>query len=308
MTTIVITAPGIASTIQDSGRRGTQHMGISPSGAMDPFAFRLGQYLLRHEQDEAAIEIPLGQFSARFNDNRRAVLTGANAELLVDDRPTPMHSPFDVRAGETVSIGRVTEGVYCYLHVAGGIDTPRHFGSRSTSPREGIGGLEGRTLQIGDHLPLGAPQQPHPRSSVALAATVAPEILPLRFVPGFQIDQFPAAEKQRLEQQIFSVSARANRMGITLQGQPIETGVNRLLSEATCAGAIQIPPDGQPIILLADRQTVGGYPKAGAVIQSDCARLAQARPGQQVRLTPCTLAEADRVRWMENNYEQERFR
>lgn len=308
MSTALITNPGIASTIQDSGRHGVQHMGISPGGAMDPYALRLGQHLLHHTQDEAAIEIPLGVFSIRFSDHRRAVLTGAEAEVLIDGRPTPTHTPFDVRAGETVSIGRVTEGVYCYLHVSGGIETPRHFGSRSTSPRDGIGGLEGRTLQAGDCVPLGEAYTADGRPPVARAAAATPEILTLRFIPGFQIELFPPSAKQRLEQQIFSVSARANRMGVTLQGQPIETGLATLLSEATCAGAIQIPPDGQPIILLADRQTVGGYPKAGAVIQSDCARLAQARPGQNIRLTPCSLAEADRVRWLESNYEQERFR
>ena len=120
----------------------------------------------------------------------------------------------------------------------------------------------------------------------------------LRYVPGYQYDELAPELIQRLNGDHFEVTSKANRMGITLIGPPLKTGVESLLSEATCQGAIQIPPDGNPIVLMKDRQTMGGYPIPGAVIESDCVRLAQARPGQTIRFVACTPQEADNIRWL----------
>jgi len=207
-----------------------------------------------------------------------------------------------VPPGALVAMSASTSGVYSYLHLRGGINTTPCLGSRSTSPRESIGGLHGGYLRDGDILPLGDPGFYHPSPDPGLSRILSRDMLTLRFVTGFQYGEFSDQAKKLLLEQIFRVTPKANRMGVTIEGSTLQTGIRALPSEATCHGAIQIPPDGNPIILLNDRQTVGGYPKAGAVIAGDCERLAQSRPGQRVRFVAVSPEEADRIRWLEHHY------
>ena len=211
-------------------------------------------------------------------------------------------------AGQRVSIKARSHGVYSYLHVSGGIATPAVFESRSTSVREGIGGLAGTYLRDGDELPIGCVNSDVITSDSSLPLPQSAPTLVLRFVPGFQYELLAEHAISSLLESEFKVTSRANRMGVALTGEPVNTGVTSLLSEATCYGAIQLPGDGNPIVLLNDRQTIGGYPKPGAVIRSDCRRLAQARPGQRVRFAPCTPQEADRIAWLEQHYLETRLR
>lgn len=302
MRTLTLIRAGIATTIQDGGRPGHQQHGIPPGGAMDGFAMRIGQHHLGHQSDEAALEFVYGDLAFTASDRCRFIVTGAPAAITIGDSVGHCGKVEETEANAMVTIKPSEYGLYSYLHVAGGIATPICLGSRSTSPRERIGGLDGRYLRDGDVLPLGEAHTACPAINTAMPSNRQRQVLSLRFIPGFQYDRFPDATRVDLGSQIFSVTARANRMGVTLEGEPVITGMQSLLSEATCYGAIQIPPDGKPIVLLNDRQTVGGYPKAGAVISSDCQRLAQSRPGQRVEFVAVTPQEADRIAWLEHHY------
>ena len=310
MRTLTLDKAGIASTIQDGGRLGTLHAGIAAAGAMDPLALKAGQHCLGHHAGEAAIEIAYGNVRATPSHDCALVVTGAPAMLLIDNESVPMRSIQTLSAGQTLTIGPPSEGIYSYLHVLGGFDTQPIFNSRSTSPREGIGGLHGGYLRDQDTVPLGdgAPPIDTYGADPGLCSIEQRAVLTLRYVPGYQYDELAPALIQRLNEDHFEVTSKANRMGITLNGPPLKTGVESLLSEATCQGAIQIPPDGNPIVLMKDRQTMGGYPIPGAVIESDCVRLAQARPGQTIRFAACTPQEADNIRWLEHHYVETRLR
>ena len=308
MNTLHIQRAGIASSVQDSGRFGMLQMGIPPAGAMDWYALISGQRRLGHLQDEAAIEVAYGDFVASPADDCHIVVTGAPVCLSIDHQPVNPTSVHTVGGGQTLDIKAAAKGVYSYLHISGGVATTPQFASRSTSPREGVGGLNGGYLRNGDVLPIGDFSDGESRADPHLTTVQNRETLWLRFVPGFQYAALSENAIKNLLQSDYIVTPKANRMGITLAGASIETEIQTLLSEATCHGAIQIPPDGNPIILLNDRQTVGGYPKPGAVIRSDCLRLAQARPGQKVRFALCSLEEADRIQWLEQHYLETRLR
>ena len=308
MSYLQIHKAGIASSVQDSGRVSTLSIGIPPSGAMDPTALLSGQHQLGHHHDEAAVEMAYADFTATLTDTHDVVVTGAPVQLSINQQPVKPEGVHRIEAGQTLEIKATSEGVYSYLHLSGGIMTTPQLDSRSTAPREGIGGLDGGFLKDGDMLPLTANEKRAIASDPQLTIRNPTTVLELRFVAGFQFSDFADEAIKGLLAEEFTVTARANRMGVTLNGAQLHSGISSLYSEATCYGAIQVPPDGNPIILLNDRQTVGGYPKPGAVISSDCLRLAQSRPGQRVRFAECSPDEADRIGWLEQHYLETRLR
>ena len=299
---------GIASSVQDNGRVGTLSIGIPPSGAMDPTALLSGQHQLGHHDNEAAIEMAYADFAATLSEAHHAVVTGAPVRLSIDQRPVKSKGVHRIEAGQTLAIKATNRGVYSYLHLSGGVMTTPQLNSRSTSPRDAIGGLDGGFLKDGDILPLSSPDGAVLAADPELYIRKPSTVVELRFVAGFQFNDFAEQAIQGLLEEEFTVTARANRMGVTLNGAQLHSGIASLYSEATCYGAIQVPPNGNPIILLNDRQTVGGYPKPGAVIRSDCLRLAQSRPGQRVRFALCSPNEADRIGWLEQHYLETRLR
>jgi len=299
---------GIASSVQDIGRAGMLRIGIPPSGAMDPTALLSGQHQLGHHHNEAAIEMAYADFAATLSEAHDVVVTGAPVHLRINEQPVGSEGVHRIEAGQTLQIKATNEGVYSYLHLSGGVMTTPQLNSRSTSPREGIGGLDGGFLKDGDILPLTAPEKVVLAADPQLTIRNPTTVLELRFVAGFQFNDFADQAIKGLLAEEFTVTARTNRMGVTLKGAQLHSGITSLYSEATCYGAIQLPPDGNPIILLNDRQTVGGYPKPGAVISSDCLRLAQSRPGQRVRFAERSLDEADRIGWLEQHYLETRLR
>ena len=236
------------------------------------------------------------------------VVTGAPVRLSINQQSVTSGGVQRGEAGQTLEIRATNEGVYSYLHLSGGIVTTPQLDSRSTSPREGIGGLDGGFLKDGDILPLSASDKAVLAADPHLTISNPRSVLELRFVAGFQFSDFPDEAIKALLAEEFTVTARASRMGVTLNGARLQSGITSLYSEATSYGAIQVPPDGNPIILLNDRQTVGGYPKTGAVISSDCRRLAQSRPGQRVRFALCSPDEADRISWLEQHFLETRLR
>lgn len=304
MNSVTIEAGSGWATVQDLGRQGWQHLGLAPGGAMDPVAHRLAQRLVGNPVTAAGIEFSVGSLTLSVADPVAVAVTGASSVAHCRGQRLAMNSAVILQPGDALHLGPPADGMYSYVALAGGIATPPVFGSRSTVVREGLGGYRGRTLAPGDSLPLGESdgaalyRYPHLRAA-------PPALLTLRFLPCFQYSAFPEAVQRGFETRVFRVSGRSDRMGCRLAGDSIDAPSQALYSEGTCLGAIQIPPDGQPIVLLRDRQTLGGYPKLGAVIAADCVRIAQARPGQRVRFRAVLEGEARRVRWLTANYESE---
>ncbi len=225
MRTLALIRSGIATTIQDTGRSGYQQIGIPPSGAMDKFAMLMGQRHLGHRNNEAALEFAYGDLAFKTSHPCRFVVTGAPALITIGDATHHSGSLEHTEANQLVNIHTSGHGVYNYLHVAGGIAISTCLGSRSTSPRERIGGLEGRYLRDGDILPLGPESKDYEALDSIMPSTRHRDTLSLRFIPGFQFDQFSETTRQKLISQVFSVTPRANRMGIALSGDPVDTGI-----------------------------------------------------------------------------------
>lgn len=313
MSSLTILRPGLAATVQDGGRRGVLAQGLTQGGAVDDFARRLGQWLLGNQTHCAAIELAQGGLRLRANVDTWIAVTGAPLPVHVDGEPRSMAAPIHLVTGAILALGTPQHGIYSYVSALGGIDVPLVFGARTTVVREGLGGLDGRLLQSGDTLALGknagSPVVAAPASPVADRTGIfRQDPLTLRYVRGFQASDVHDAVLAHFDATTYRVTDRRDRMASRLEGEPVDCGLRQLWSEATCYGAIQLPPDGQPIVLLNDRQTMGGYPKLGAVIGADCVRLAQARRGTQVRFEPITPQQADRVSWLEQNFARETAR
>ncbi|MDG1065545.1 MAG: biotin-dependent carboxyltransferase family protein [Luminiphilus sp.] len=312
MTGLRVVKTGLLATVQDLGRIGYLGHGVTTGGALDAFSLRCANRLLGNADNLAGIEIALTGLTLMATCNLQLALCGAPATLLINGEQQFMDQALYVPSGSTITIGRTLTSTYSYLAVKGGISTPPVLGSRSTVVREGIGGLDGQALKAGDLLPVADLIDPTTGSAPKhlwrrqLHGKTDPQngILRLRFVPGLHYDDVTQNCRDTLCAQSFTISGAANRMAVPLNGNPIDTGLTKLWSEATCLGSIQIPPDGQPLVLLNDRQTMGGYPQLGVIISLDRVRLGQARAGQQVQLEAMTLAAAEQVVWLHEHYEE----
>jgi KipI family sensor histidine kinase inhibitor len=288
--------PGPLTTVQDLGRFGHQAEGVPPSGAVDAFALRLANRLVGNEAGAAGLEVTvLGPELTALADLAVAAC-GADLGMEVDGRPVPPGVAVRVRPGAAIRFRGPRRGCRACLAVGGGIAVPPVLGSRSTDLLGGFGGLEGRPLRAGDVLPVG--------DAAAPPGDVEGRRLPpglweppdgdteVAFVPGPQDDWFDLGAFAAAS---YEVSSRSDRMGLRLEGAPLQVPARSLPSEGTPLGGIQVPPDGRPIVLLAGRQTVGGYPKVGVVVTPDVYRLAQVRPGGgRVRFRAVGLAAAQR--------------
>ena len=304
--------PGLLSTVQDLGRFGYQHAGILVSGAMDGPALRVANLLVGNADDAAGLEITLLGPTIRFGAAHLIALTGAHLSPTLDGQPVGLNRPIGVQAGTTLAFGAPVAGSRAYLAVAGGVAVPVVLGSRATYLRAELGGLHGRALRVGDELPTG---EPAPLSQQLLQAlpefqpeknwrqarwTPGPDLCPvprpnpiIRAMPGPEYGQFSVESQRAFWQQPFTVSPQADRMGYRLQGPELERLVDtELLSSAVAFGTVQVPAGGQAIVLLADHQTTGGYPRLALVISVDFAALAQVRPGQTLRFQEVSLANA----------------
>lgn len=271
---------GPGTAFQDMGRTGFQKFGVSPSGAADKAALVLANALVGNAPDRAAIEFILmgGRFKIAGGSVRIAVM-GADAALTIDGVAVPSDSSVTVHDGQIIDVGAARNGTFYYLAISGGFDVAPALHSLSLHGRTGIGGWHGRALQAGDKIPLhgAALQGPDAR----LTAPFRHESGPLRVILGPQDDHFTPAGLTTFLSAPYTISANADRMGFRLTGEKIEhneKGYN-IVSDGIASGGIQVPGSGEPIILLADKQTTGGYPKIATVITADFGRLAQMRPG-----------------------------
>mgnify|MGYP000356630866 CR=1 FL=1 len=286
--------PGLYTTVQDRGRYGYQQFGIPISGAMDQFAYRVANLLVGNPEDSAVLEITVLGPRLEVLAEADIAVTGAEMPLMVNDRPAEQWASIRVKPGDVISLKQVRKGCRAYLAVTGGIDVPVVMGSRSTYVGGRIGGYQGRPLSKGDVLargpgnPLGSPR----RLPEDLLPDLATEIT-LRAIPGPQDDYFDEGLGIFFDS-VFVVSTQADRMGYRLQGPvvPHRKGVPQsIISEPSVPGGVQIPPDGQPIILLLE-QTVGGYTKIATVISTDIDRVAQAKPGDRIKFERVDLETA----------------
>ena len=299
MPSVYVVKPGLLTTVQDRGRWGSQSLGVSVSGPMDSYSHRLANAIAGNDAGAATFEVTLSGPELEFDDARTVAVTGAEFELSVDGRPVAMRSGLDVSAGSVLRFGRRVRGTRAYVAISGGITTPRALGSRSTHLPSAMGGLDGRALRAGDRLPLGEPlQSPRPVRRSQPVESSSTWTLPdgratLRVLPGPQLDRFVRTAWDVLQSAPYVVANDSNRIGYRLVGPSLETpGKLDLISDATPLGVLQVPPSGQPILLMADCQTTGGYPKIAAVISADVSVAGQLGPGDTVRFVECSTREA----------------
>jgi antagonist of KipI len=276
---IEVLQPGMFTTVQDLGRDGLTHLGISPSGAADAVALRIGNWLVGNPPGAAALEMTLLGGSYHFESRSLVALTGR-------------WNSFEIGAGEVLDIGPLEFGARAYLCVSGGIGVPEVFGSRSTHVLSRLGGLEGRALRRGDKLPAGPAASLAPRTLPERFLALTERTRTLRITPGAQARAFSAESAMRLIASEYTVRDNSDRMGVRFSGPPVCWRGEEMRSEGVPLGAIQIPPDGEPIALGVDAQTTGGYPVIGAVITADLPSLGQLRPRDRVRFHPVSFEEA----------------
>ncbi len=292
---LTVRRPGLLTTVQDLGRWGHQAMGVPVAGPMDTYAHRLANALVGNTATAATLEITLMGPDLDVDRPVRAALAGAAFDVTVNGAAVSGPQGFDVPAGGRLRVGARHAGARAYLAFAGGIDTPPVLGSRATHLVSRMGGVGGRAVQAGDVIPLAAARSDrHPaggRSDCGYLPTGGRARLRVMFGP--QDAWFARQALDALTADVFTVSARSNRMAFTLEGPPLPVArAGEPLSEPVPFGAIQVPAGGAPLLLMADRQTAGGYLKIATVILADLPIAGQLSPGDVVAFVPCTRAEA----------------
>jgi biotin-dependent carboxylase-like uncharacterized protein len=271
---------GAMTTIQDLGRPGFAHLGVPHSGAADTDSLRLANRLVGNPDNAAALETTLTGPRLRLMADCTIAVTGATVIATVDGRGVPMNERVHVAAGETVKLGVASRGLRNYIAFQGGVDVPSVFGSRSTDVLTLLGAPP---LKTGDRIPIGIPKQAR-RDADAPEPTVPAQEPSLGVILGPRDDRFPAEAVRLLTSAEFTVSPDSNRIGVRLTGQSLPMrGSDAIRSEGIAHGSLQVPPDGNPILLLCDHPTTGGYPVIAVVSSSDLPVAGQLRPGQTVR-------------------------
>jgi len=297
--------PGLLTLIQDSGRFGKHNLGLTNGGPLDVLAFDWANRLLGNDSNATALEISFGGLSLESEIDTAIVVTGAEIPIKINDETMPQWQTHSVKKGDIIELGYTTNGTRAYLAVAGGFSIPLSFGSSATVVREKIGGLNGDKLQVGDHLPCDTREN---SQHYRLAEDDRPQYNDgaiLRVVLGYQQSAFDPVEHRRFFGSQYQVTDRSDRMGFRLEGEAIKSSIVGMLSEGICHGAIQIPADGQPIVLMNDRQTIGGYPKIGSVIPLDTAKLAQLSPGTTINFESISPEYAHNLHWLaKSQYER----
>jgi antagonist of KipI len=291
---------GLFDTLQDAGRYGYQHLGVNPGGAMDLIAMRIANILVGNDPLDVLIEMHFPAAEIKFNSTALVALAGADFSASVNDESVPVLTPFIIQKGTILHFGKKETGARIYLAVHGGFIADEWLGSCSTHTKVQMAGFKGRALQKNDHISF-KEKQP------ALQAERPVQIFPwhantsglyitneLRFIPGNEFWGLDEAAKHKLEKEDFIISRENDRMGYRLSGVSLQLATSmEMISTAVTRGSMQLLPDGQLIILMADHQTTGGYPRIGHIISADISSLAQMQAGDKFTLQQVTLAEAE---------------
>ncbi len=294
-----VLSPGLLTSVQSLGRNGYRHLGVGCAGALDEISLRVGNLLVGNAADAAALEITLQGPRLRFDRPVRIALTGADIQASIGDESIPGGRPIDLPAGAELTLGACRRGARAYLAIAGGVIVPAILGSASTDLRGGFGGMRGRALAAGDVLPIGRSAN-KPADTLQVAAWWVESRVDLDFSQSARIRVLPGSDAIANDADLFAgdyrVSSSSNRQGLRLEGAALTPVDEReRVSEPVAPGTVQLPPDGQPIVLLADAQTVGGYPRIGHVISADFSRLAQLRPSDRLRFESIDRDQARRL-------------
>lgn len=313
MMNITVLTPGLLTTVQDLGRYGYQKHGVIVSGAMDTYSMRLANIIVGNDENEAVIEITMVGPSLSLPKGSLISITGANLSPTINDKKVPLGRPVYIREESILKFGQCISGCRCYLAAAGGLDIPAFMESKSTYLRAKIGGKDGRALQKNDVLKLGSISE---RSADIIKKLIIESNKndSVIFTPWyirssrvqnrentvirvFEDRQYKNISEESIEDffiSSFSIDVRSDRMGYRLNGPKIELKNKiEMISEEVSLGTIQIPPDGNPIILLADRATAGGYPKIAHVASYDIPKLVQLKPSDRIKFKKITLREAE---------------
>lgn len=280
-----VISPGIFTTVQDMGRYGAQHIGLSPSGAMDGVSLLVGHQLLGNNE-QMALEMTMQGGTFQFTESNAFVITGANMQAQLNGHAVKNNRIYNAPAGSILAFKGAVNGLRTYLTVKGGFNLPAFHNSVSTHTKIKVGGVDGRTLRTGDELVF---KQPEIMKEKELQL-YEKDVKVIRFIPGRQFDRFKHVEETLSSP--YTVSHTSDRMGIRLEGPTVEADSYDIISEPVQLGAIQVTSEGQPIVLMNDRQTVGGYAKIGTVYFTDLSKLSQLAPGESFRFAVGTLAEA----------------
>jgi antagonist of KipI len=298
--------PGLTA-VQDAGRPAYQRFGVVVGGAADPFALRVANVLVGNDAKAAGLEMALAGPRLQFDADMLLAWCGTDFEATLDGKPFPKNRPACVPSGGCVDFTSAKHGTTAWLALAGGITVPEVMGSRATDLVARIGGIKGRRLVAGDLLPVGVPSdwaqamlKLLERSAKPATWALPPERLGVQGEPGVlralrgpEWDWFAADAHEKFFREAYRVTKDSNRMGVRLTGPSLALAVRReMISAAVHHGVVQVPPSGQPILLGADRQTIGGYPRIGVVATVDFASLAQLRPDEDIRFREVTIAQA----------------
>ena len=300
---VVFVRAGLLDTLQDRGRDGVAAFGVGASGAMDDVSLRLANALVGNGDDAAALEFTATGPTLRFERDATIALTGALFDARIDGAPVAMWRPVHVSTGDVLELGRAREGFRCYLAIAGGFAVERVLGSASTDLNAALGPFDGRALRKGDVLAIGTHERASvPRRDAHLPAHWsldprpwfdADPARPIRLIRGSHFDALDAASQRALFESTFRISGDSNRVGLRLDGVALALRAPlELVSEAVALGTVQLPPGGQPIVLMAEHPTTGGYPRIAQVAAIDLPRLAQRRPGATLRFAEIGLDDA----------------
>ena len=302
MRELKIIKPGLLTTVQDAGRQGYQQYGVPVSGVMDHYAYQMANLLVGNDAAAAVLEATLLGPEMVIEADGLLAVTGGDLGAVLNGEPLPLWQAVPVTPGDRLAFKGIRSGCRSYIAISGGMGVPMIMGSRSTYTRGNLGGYQGRALKAGDILPIGdsslpatALNQLAEKRQITPAYQYAKEIT-LRVVPGPQEEAFTPQGLETFYQQPYTVTNECDRMGYRLEGTPItHEKVADIISDGIAMGAIQVPGHGMPIVMMADRQTTGGYTKIANVISADLPLMAQAKPGDTLRFQKVTVEEAQHI-------------
>ena len=293
MSGLKVTKPGVLATLQDWGRYGQRENGLSSGGPMDEHAFLWANRLLDNPPSACMIEITIGLAAFESRVNTTIAVCGADMGLTINNKPAACWSTHPVKVGDKLQFGSSRQGLRTYLGIAGGFDVEQVFDSSATVVREHLGGINGKALAQNDLIKASSTK------SLSYQRRVPYQFIPvhedtttLRFIAGYQNALFKESQRHVFTSTVFTISQRLDRMGCQMLGEKIHYEGAGIISEGIALGSIQIPPDGQPIILLKDSGSIGGYPKLGCITRTDLNKLAQRRPGDQINFRAVDRADA----------------
>lgn len=292
----LVKQPGMLSLLQDSGRFGAFNIGLTNGGPVDINAFHWANRLCSNELDVTAIEVSVGGLALTAQVDTVIAITGANMPLTINGQVSCLWRSHKIKAGDVIELGFASVGMRCYFAVAGGFNVKNSFGSTATVCREHVGGISGGKLVVGDMI---ACHELSENIAVKHNLLLPEQYWPcyeqevvLMTIPSYQQHHFSSHQQRLFFSSEYTVSKNCDRMGYRLEGCKIECDIDGILSEGICHGAVQIPADGQPIVLMNDRQTIGGYPKIGSVIALDTAQLSQLRQGAKLHFEAISMEKA----------------